>query len=335
MKDIRLSIIVPGYGNPEPRWHRCIRSILKNMGPTDELICIDDASPQTPEFLLEYARKDSRVQILLEKTNRGASLTRKYGMSLAKGRYITFVDDDDELLEGTYDAALKSIAMEQADIAIFGVRSVWEAERLWKVNVAKKDCFLSTEMEKVVRLYKNSLLNYVWNKVYDHEFLKRNAIEFDPKGAQCEDMIFNISCLLAKPKMVTVEHVGMVYFRTHTSLLSCYKPNFREGAEICNAAWREYKQSNPNGLAFWGMLGEMSEGDLLHSEWDNLWRLRSPKSLRERFEFLKSHPALTRGHSPYYVFVMRVVYTVLRRWFYITPVQRWHIKRMYPDVKPL
>ena len=60
-----------------------------------EIICIDGSSNDgSYEILKQFEREDSRIKIF-SKTNEGVSLSRNYGISKAKGKYLMFVDADD------------------------------------------------------------------------------------------------------------------------------------------------------------------------------------------------------------------------------------------------
>ena len=59
-----------------------------------EIICVDDGSTDKTGQLLEQYATNSHVRIL-HKPNGGLSDARNNGVSLSRGRYITFVDGDD------------------------------------------------------------------------------------------------------------------------------------------------------------------------------------------------------------------------------------------------
>lgn len=73
-----------------------IESVLKQTYKNLELIITDDASSDnTPEILREYAKRDSRVRIILNRTNGGAGRSRNCSIQTARGQYIAFCDSDD------------------------------------------------------------------------------------------------------------------------------------------------------------------------------------------------------------------------------------------------
>lgn len=89
------SIIVPTYNRPELLL-RAVASI-KNQSYADwELIIIaDHCNDQTREVIKEL-EKDKRIRSFLQDKNIGAARARNIGIDEARGRYLAFLDDDDE-----------------------------------------------------------------------------------------------------------------------------------------------------------------------------------------------------------------------------------------------
>lgn len=91
-----LSVIVPVY-NVEKYLTRCIDSILNQTFSNFELILIDDGSPdRCGEICDTYVQKDARI-VVIHKENGGVSSARNKGLDIAKGKYLTFVDSDDDI----------------------------------------------------------------------------------------------------------------------------------------------------------------------------------------------------------------------------------------------
>lgn len=92
-----FSIIVPVY-NVEPFIRECINSILTQTFNNFEIILVDDGSPDNcPSICDEYKIKDDRV-VVIHKANGGLSDARNYGIKIAHGEYLVFVDSDDFLV---------------------------------------------------------------------------------------------------------------------------------------------------------------------------------------------------------------------------------------------
>ena len=91
-----FSVIVPVY-KVEKYLDRCIGSILAQTFSDFELILIDDGSPDNSgQICDEYAGKENRIHVI-HKENGGVSTARNAGLDIAPGKFIVFVDSDDEV----------------------------------------------------------------------------------------------------------------------------------------------------------------------------------------------------------------------------------------------
>ena len=92
-----ISIIVPVY-NAQNTLNRCIDSIMNQTFYDWELLLIDDGSiDKSGEICDKYAEFDNRVKVF-HKKNEGVSTTRNLGIKNSIGKYITFIDSDDEVV---------------------------------------------------------------------------------------------------------------------------------------------------------------------------------------------------------------------------------------------
>ena len=63
-----------------------------------EIIAIDDGSTDnTLNILNEYKRNNPNKIHVISQNNQGLSITRNNGIKLSTGKYISFVDGDDEI----------------------------------------------------------------------------------------------------------------------------------------------------------------------------------------------------------------------------------------------
>lgn len=91
---IKVSIIIPIY-NAEVYIQKCIESVENQTMKELEIICIDDGSIDTTlQVLYGLQKKDGRIRIL-KQSHAGSGAARNYGISKAKGSYISFLDVDD------------------------------------------------------------------------------------------------------------------------------------------------------------------------------------------------------------------------------------------------
>ena len=89
-----ISIIVPVY-NAEKFISKTIKSVIIQTYRDWELICVDDGSTDNSRRVIE-SFGDKRIRVVNnESGQKGAAGARNYGVSVAQGEYIAFLDADD------------------------------------------------------------------------------------------------------------------------------------------------------------------------------------------------------------------------------------------------
>lgn len=329
----RLSVIIPGFNTPRAWWLRCLQSIQSAIACEDEIVCVDDGSRVRPDFLNEIARVDTRIKVLFLEKNVGQAEARNIGVKSCAGEFVAFVDSDDEISDRTvYENALHPLLQDKCDMTVFGVRTIWSAEKLYKVDVMPAHDFGAIQPQGVKKLKDCGLLYYPWNKVFRRSFLNEGNICFDKKGMPCEDIMFNLECIIKGARVSTINVVGINYYRTWGTSLSSYKPDCISGLRSCNQKWEVYKEKFPEGKSIFGDGPEFSEMFLLRREWDNMWKLHSPCTVSDKLAFIENHPGLTRINKVLFL-TCQSIYWFLRKWMYCTLIRTWHIRRTYKNVQ--
>ena len=78
---------------------RAVTSVLRQSFENFEIIVVDDASEDsTPDYLRDHAQRDARLRWARLTQRSGAPTARNHALSLARGKFITGLDDDDEFL---------------------------------------------------------------------------------------------------------------------------------------------------------------------------------------------------------------------------------------------
>ena len=117
MNNPLVSIIVPVY-NVQNSVARCLESICAQTWKDIEVILVNDGSRDESFSICEQFReKDPRI-VLVDKSNSGVSETRNCGMSLAKGKYVQFVDSDDYLDPDFTERLVTAAEANNADLVI-------------------------------------------------------------------------------------------------------------------------------------------------------------------------------------------------------------------------
>ena len=100
------SFIIPAY-NASNTIVRCLDSIYTlALNVADfEVIVIDDCSKDnTIAVVEEYAKQHTNITLLRQAENHRQGAARNRGVAIAKGKYIVYVDSDDESANGVVDA---------------------------------------------------------------------------------------------------------------------------------------------------------------------------------------------------------------------------------------
>jgi len=112
------SVIMPAY-NGQTYLAEAIDSILRQTCADLELIIVNDcATDDSAAISADYAARDTRVRVVSTAVNSGApALPKNVGLSLARGRYISFCDQDDVMLPDKLEHASRIFA-QHADLDI-------------------------------------------------------------------------------------------------------------------------------------------------------------------------------------------------------------------------
>lgn len=180
-----VSIIVPVY-NGENYIRKCIEQLLGQTYKQIEILLINDGSTdRTGTILQEVA--DPRVRIITQK-NAGVSSARNKGLALAAGKYVCFVDSDDEITNDYCEVLLEG--MKNHPLAIGGYK-------VKKANT-EKNVFFPSKIATIQEVIESSLRyqkvnTALWNKMFDLTLIQKYQLRFDTKITIGEDMLFLFS----------------------------------------------------------------------------------------------------------------------------------------------
>ncbi len=107
-----ISVLMPVYKTPIWALERSVGSVLRQSFANWELCICDDASDDQEicKLLTDLARKDSRIRVTALVENSGISVATNRALDLSRGRYITFLDHDDELTPDALGTVASTIA---------------------------------------------------------------------------------------------------------------------------------------------------------------------------------------------------------------------------------
>lgn len=88
---VKVSVIIPFYSNIE--WlEEAVESVLEQTFKDYEIIIVNDGSPEDDSIFIEKYK--DKIQYY-KTINKGPAHARNYGIDVAKGEYLAFLDSDD------------------------------------------------------------------------------------------------------------------------------------------------------------------------------------------------------------------------------------------------
>ena len=112
-----VSVVIPAY-NRASTIEAAIQSALAQTHRELEVVVADDGSTDgTPELVEAIASRDSRVRLVRSTSNSGAQAARNRGIAVARGRWVAFLDSDDELLPRSIEVRLQAAQSDRTEVA--------------------------------------------------------------------------------------------------------------------------------------------------------------------------------------------------------------------------
>jgi glycosyltransferase involved in cell wall biosynthesis len=112
--DQTISVIIPTVNRPDAL-HHALASLRAQNVKGIQAIVVNDGGADVTEVTAPF-RDDLAVELLTLTGNRGPSAARNAALEVAGGDFVTFLDDDDVLLPGHFDAVLPPIEEGRADV---------------------------------------------------------------------------------------------------------------------------------------------------------------------------------------------------------------------------
>ena len=160
-----VSVIISTYnrfrkeGECESLIKRALNSILNQTFKNFEIILIDDcSSDETKNYCIEAATEDPRIRFYHFKKNSGVPAKRyNYGISVSRGKYISFMFDDDQWELHCLERLYQAIEQQHSHCAmVYGLATLYSG--------AVRENFETLGDP------------WSWNKIHSHNFISNNSV---------------------------------------------------------------------------------------------------------------------------------------------------------------
>ena len=262
-----VSVIIPVY-NVENYLVQCIDSVQAQTFRSIEIICIDDGSTDKSLFILqEYVKKDSRIKIL-QQQNAGAGAARNTGLSVASGKYLSFLDADDFFEPDMLEKAVASLEKSEADFVVFHSDQYQEdtSQFVYKPYVVCDSAIPPYRPINFRNLTDNVFkvfVGWAWDKLYRTDFVRRYSLSFQEQRTT-NDMRFVFSALVLANRIEVIPDLLAHHRTNNKSSLS----NTRERSWRC---FYDALISLRENLCKYELFGELEQDFVNYALHFSLW----------------------------------------------------------------
>jgi glycosyltransferase involved in cell wall biosynthesis len=234
MEEIKVSIIIPVF-NTSKYLKQCLDSVINQTLHEIEIICIDDGSTDNSlDILKEYQKRDSRIKVLTQKRKRQGA-ARNYGISIAEGEYIGFVDSDDWCESDMYEKLYNRAKETDSDITMCAVTlfndnnngEFSNASTYANLDVFPKNFFERVFSPQETLDFLMDICVYTPNKIIRRDFINSNNLKFPENVYNYEDGIFLLNIWLSAKRISLIKHFGY-YYRMYSDTSTSYSNDFNK-----------------------------------------------------------------------------------------------------------
>lgn len=275
-----VSVIVPVY-NSKRYVRTCLDSLLAQTLKEIEIIVVDDGSTDgSSDVLDEYAGSHSNIKVI-HQSNQGQGLARNAGVSVAKGKYIGFVDSDDYVDCSMYEKLYSLITGADADVAVCKANSVdmngvvGKPLDIWNKYghaVLDRETFLENDF------LNNGCSPVLWDKLIKGDIVKSHPSTDLRRG---QDFIALID-YMSEVRRIAFMSDKLYYYRHHPNSVMATP----ESEEVILTDFRTEKVAVSKIKSYFSCTAlEKSYIDRIVLEWES--RLRNYSHLKEIKEFIE------------------------------------------------
>ncbi len=205
-----LSIIIPLY-NAAHYLQDTLSKLAGELPDDCEVIIVDDGSDDASLSICKDFASLHREFKVCTQLNAGPSAARNRGLKSAQGRYVTFLDADDEFSPGTFRPACDYLRKNDTDILFQQVeRSASNGERRFEVQYNEVQVLTGLELRSLWCRNSPLIRGFCGGKIYAHEQL--DGVTFPEDMRFAEDMYALSDILIKTQKAVLFPTGSYLYY---------------------------------------------------------------------------------------------------------------------------
>ena len=209
---IRVSVLIPVY-NAGDHLRHCLDSLAAQTYCDFEAIALDDGSTDgSLERLRDFATTHPFLHVETQ-ANAGAPITRNRLLKMARGEFIMFMDDDDDVAPDYIGRFVAEAEWTGADIVCGGYR---------RATTTGRTLFAIRAKDEVWSPY---VIVAAWAKIWRRDFVLGNGIEFFNYGLG-GDIPFSLKGYALARKTHVFDYVGYTWIDNEASVSNVAQKTF-------------------------------------------------------------------------------------------------------------
>ena len=211
---MKLSVIVPVY-KAEKTLRKCVDSLLAQTLGDLEIILVNDGSPDGCQTILDdYAARFPDTVRTKTVENGGQGRARNFGIDMARGDWLGFVDSDDWVLPEMYEKLIAAAEKEGADVAVCDTLECYEDGGTRLLRAWREGSALAAAGSSCDKVFRRSLIG---------------ELRF-PEGLWYEDFAFSALALSRTERLARVPETLYCYRIGHPSTM--HNDNARKNLDL-------------------------------------------------------------------------------------------------------
>lgn len=227
-----VSVVIPVY-NTNERFKACFESVLKQEYQNIEVILVDDGSSDTSAQICDMvALSTVNFPVFsVHKNNGGVSRARNLGIDFANGKYLVFIDSDDQVTPN-YISDFMDTREKYPEVG-----HIWCGFEL----ISQKKKFVYSESAHISFLSRGAFFDLAEKmftqgpcyRLYEVPLLRKKCISMNENLSFAEDLLFNLEYLDAVrlQDICIINAANYIYYDTDPVSLS---HKYREDLEDIN-----------------------------------------------------------------------------------------------------
>lgn len=264
-----ITVITPAYMASEEQLMRALRSLQQQTIGFEniEWIVVNHNSTMENRTMMKGCLSgfDNVRYFELDNDKHSASCGRNFGLPLAKGEYIGFLDADDCYHLDTLKIAVDAIRETKAQIASFR----FEMDSGDAVIKAIQPYVLIPQTDPIVVVERKNWdsRNFIYgsglavtSKIYERKFLEQHTLRFDEDVPLAEDNLFNLMCFDRCERICFLPQlIGYLYYLNNGSMVQSFSKTTKDVFRYAEGIRRVLDQGLKSGFYMtnvtWDLLG--------------------------------------------------------------------------------